>query len=60
MVISVSFRLVTPSRQFDKENTAFRALEVLSLDDNKLSSEVFNSLVNLKRSLHAATGFIKY
>ncbi|XP_075876663.1 X-ray radiation resistance-associated protein 1 isoform X2 [Nelusetta ayraudi] len=41
------------SRQpFDEENTSFRALEVLLLDDNKLSSEVFNSLKNLKRLKH--------
>ncbi|XP_073335724.1 X-ray radiation resistance-associated protein 1 [Pagrus major] len=32
-----------------KEDTQFKALEVLLLDDNKLSSEVFNSLTNLKR-----------
>lgn len=32
------------------DNTQFKALEVLVLDDNKLSSGVFNSLKNLKRS----------
>ncbi|KAF3706454.1 X-ray radiation resistance-associated protein 1 [Channa argus] len=32
------------------EDTLFSALEVLMLDDNKLSSEVFGSLTNLKRS----------
>lgn len=56
--VSVFFRgnklcifLICLSRPFDEENTSFRALEVLLLDDNKLSSEVFNSLKNLKRSL---------
>lgn len=35
----------------DKEEDAqFEALEVLMLDDNKLSSGVFSSLTNLKRS----------
>ncbi|XP_041808511.1 X-ray radiation resistance-associated protein 1 isoform X2 [Chelmon rostratus] len=32
-----------------EEDTHFKALEVLVLDDNKLSSAVFNSLMNLKR-----------
>ncbi|XP_040907987.1 X-ray radiation resistance-associated protein 1 [Toxotes jaculatrix] len=32
-----------------EEDTQFRALEVLMLDDNKLSSGVFSSLTNLKR-----------
>ncbi|KAM7374265.1 hypothetical protein PAMP_006933 [Pampus punctatissimus] len=32
-----------------EEDTQFKALEVLMLDDNKLSSGVFNSLANLKR-----------
>lgn len=51
MVISCAFFLISLSRPSDEENTSFRALEVLLLDDNKLSSEVFNSLKNLKRSL---------
>ncbi|XP_059207853.1 X-ray radiation resistance-associated protein 1 [Centropristis striata] len=33
----------------EEEDTRFKALEVLMLDDNKLSSGVFNSLANLKR-----------
>ncbi|XP_038565043.1 X-ray radiation resistance-associated protein 1 isoform X1 [Micropterus salmoides] len=33
----------------EEADMAFKALEVLMLDDNKLSSEVFNSLTNLKR-----------
>ncbi|XP_076606914.1 X-ray radiation resistance-associated protein 1 isoform X2 [Chaetodon auriga] len=33
----------------EEEHTRFKALEVLVLDDNRLSSEVFNSLANLKR-----------
>uniref|UniRef100_UPI003AAD63C3 X-ray radiation resistance-associated protein 1 n=1 Tax=Centroberyx gerrardi TaxID=166262 RepID=UPI003AAD63C3 len=32
-----------------EEDTQFRALEVLMLDDNKLSSGVFSSLANLRR-----------
>ncbi|XP_034462424.1 X-ray radiation resistance-associated protein 1 isoform X2 [Hippoglossus hippoglossus] len=32
-----------------EEDSQFKALEVLTLDDNKLSSGVFNSLRNLKR-----------
>lgn len=32
-----------------EEDTQFRALEVLMLDENKLSSGVFSSLKNLKR-----------
>ncbi|KAM9846376.1 X-ray radiation resistance-associated protein 1 [Aulostomus maculatus] len=32
-----------------KDDTHFNALEVLMLDDNKLSSGVFNSLANLRR-----------
>ncbi|XP_022618418.1 X-ray radiation resistance-associated protein 1 [Seriola dumerili] len=32
-----------------EEDTHFRALEILMLDDNKLSSGVFSSLTNLKR-----------
>ncbi|XP_055004721.1 X-ray radiation resistance-associated protein 1 isoform X2 [Boleophthalmus pectinirostris] len=32
-----------------KDNTHFRSLEVLMLDDNKLSSDVFNCLRHLKR-----------
>lgn len=51
VVISCAFFLICLSRPFDEENTSFRALEVLLLDDNKLSSDVFNSLKNLKRSL---------
>ncbi|XP_074528730.1 X-ray radiation resistance-associated protein 1 [Halichoeres trimaculatus] len=35
-----------------EEDTQFRALEVLMLDDNKLSSAVFSSLKNLKRLKH--------
>ncbi|XP_044226953.1 X-ray radiation resistance-associated protein 1 isoform X2 [Thunnus albacares] len=35
-----------------EEDTHFKALEVLMLDDNKLSSGVFNSLANLKRLKH--------
>ncbi|XP_054481677.1 X-ray radiation resistance-associated protein 1 [Anoplopoma fimbria] len=39
-----------PTQQPDKEDdTEFKALEVLMLDDNKLSSGVFNSLANLKK-----------
>lgn len=38
------------SRPAEEADMAFKALEVLMLDDNKLSSEVFNSLTNLKRS----------
>lgn len=34
----------------EEDDTQFKALEVLVLDDNKLSSGVFNSLKNLKRS----------
>ncbi|XP_041657881.1 LOW QUALITY PROTEIN: X-ray radiation resistance-associated protein 1 [Cheilinus undulatus] len=34
------------------EGTQFENLEVLVLDDNKLSSGVFNSLINLKRLKH--------
>ncbi|XP_051793743.1 X-ray radiation resistance-associated protein 1 isoform X2 [Acanthochromis polyacanthus] len=34
------------------EDTQFNTLEVLTLDDNKLSSGVFNSLTNLKRLKH--------
>ncbi|XP_030603145.1 X-ray radiation resistance-associated protein 1 isoform X2 [Archocentrus centrarchus] len=42
-----------PAQQPAKEEqTYFRALEVLMLDDNKLSSGVFNSLRNLKRLKH--------
>lgn len=37
-------------RPAKEEDTQFKALEVLMLDDNKLSSGVFNSLANLKRS----------
>ncbi|XP_044078939.1 X-ray radiation resistance-associated protein 1 isoform X2 [Siniperca chuatsi] len=33
----------------EEGDTQFKALEVLMLDDNKLSSGVFNSLTNLKR-----------
>ncbi|KAM9348900.1 X-ray radiation resistance-associated protein 1 [Symphorus nematophorus] len=33
----------------NEEDTQFKALEVLMLDDNKLSSGVFNCLTNLKR-----------
>ncbi|XP_070839329.1 X-ray radiation resistance-associated protein 1 [Chaetodon trifascialis] len=33
----------------EEEHTRFKALEVLLLDNNRLSSEVFNSLANLKR-----------
>ncbi|XP_071317002.1 X-ray radiation resistance-associated protein 1 isoform X2 [Trachinotus anak] len=33
----------------EEEETQFRALEILMLDDNKLSSGVFSSLANLKR-----------
>lgn len=36
-----------------EESAQFSALEVLMLDDNKLSSGVFNSLTNLKRSRYA-------
>ncbi|XP_026184966.1 X-ray radiation resistance-associated protein 1 [Mastacembelus armatus] len=35
-----------------EEDTQFRALEVLMLDDNRLSSGVFSSLKNLKRLKH--------
>ncbi|XP_062414086.1 X-ray radiation resistance-associated protein 1 isoform X2 [Pungitius pungitius] len=39
-----------PTERPDREDdTTFKALEVLMLDDNKLSSGVFNSLANLKR-----------
>lgn len=48
MVISCVFLFLYP---FNRENTSFRALEVLLLDDNKLSSEAFHSLKNLKRFL---------
>ncbi|XP_031724990.1 X-ray radiation resistance-associated protein 1 isoform X1 [Anarrhichthys ocellatus] len=42
-----------PTQQPAKEDdTEFKALEVLMLDDNKLSSGVFNSLANLKRLKH--------
>lgn len=37
-------------RLAEEETAQFRALEVLMLDDNKLSSGVFSSLTNLKRS----------
>lgn len=37
-------------RPTEEDNAQFRALEVLMLDDNKLSSTVFSSLTNLKRS----------
>ncbi|KAM6911598.1 X-ray radiation resistance-associated protein 1 [Lycodopsis pacificus] len=40
-----------PTQQPAKEDE-FKALEVLMLDDNKLSSGVFNSLANLKRLKH--------
>ncbi|KAF7666314.1 hypothetical protein LDENG_00109980 [Lucifuga dentata] len=33
----------------EEEETPFKALKALMLDDNKLSSDVFNSLSNLKR-----------
>ncbi|XP_031175907.1 X-ray radiation resistance-associated protein 1 isoform X2 [Sander lucioperca] len=38
-----------PTQPAKEEDTQFKALEVLMLDDNKLSSGVFNSLANLKR-----------
>lgn len=42
-----SFLLYRPATE---EDTQFKALEVLMLDDNKLTSGAFNSLANLKRS----------
>lgn len=38
-------------RSTSNEDENFKSLEVLMLDDNKLSSEVFNKLANLKRYL---------
>ncbi|XP_046876878.1 X-ray radiation resistance-associated protein 1 [Hypomesus transpacificus] len=38
-----------PSQSVEDAGTRFRALELLSLDDNKLSSGVFSSVANLKR-----------
>ncbi|KAG7236714.1 hypothetical protein INR49_000608 [Caranx melampygus] len=40
----------------EEDDTQFRALEVLMLDDNKLTSGVFNSLTNLNRR----TTFVMY
>ncbi|KAL0994044.1 hypothetical protein UPYG_G00117090 [Umbra pygmaea] len=41
-----------PSQRAKDNGMRFQNLEVLMLDDNKLSSSVFNSLVNLKRLKH--------
>lgn len=45
------------SRSAEEDDTQFRALEVLMLDDNRLTSGVFNSLTNLNRS---QCGFLCY
>lgn len=37
-------------RSTEDDDRRFKCLEVLMLDDNKLSSEVFNSLSKLQRS----------
>ncbi|XP_068572560.1 X-ray radiation resistance-associated protein 1 isoform X2 [Cebidichthys violaceus] len=47
-----SFNRDATQQPAKEDDTELKALEVLMLDDNKLSSGVFNSLANLKRLKH--------